>query len=93
MFQGPSDILHLVVPGGLPPRAIFATFLLIQGSPAKSPLVKCKDGNVVLRELGMYVVVSSHVFCETVNKDENCFRLQAGIGSGVELRAVRTCAL
>jgi hypothetical protein len=90
MAKRPLNIPHLVLPPGLSVQAILTFLLLIQCGPAKSSLVKGEDRDAFLRELGMNILISVDMFCESMDEDQGCFGRGSRVRPGVEFGGLRT---
>lgn len=86
----PLDIPELVFPGRFTVRAVGALVFLVQGGPPVASCVVRKDCDAALGPDRMSVLVSSDVFCKSMDKDEDRLGLSSFICTGVKLGARMT---
>lgn len=91
MVDSPLDILKLLLPAGLPIRAVFTLPLQVQGRPPEATLVKCEYSYVACRPSRKHVFIPSNMLGEPMheNHDTLCCRSRA-VRASVELSALWT---
>ena len=90
MPNRPLNIPELLLPTRLPIRAALALIRPVQRGHAEPTSVISEESDPFLRVLDVHVVVSTDVFGEAVNENEEGFRLVSLVSSGVELSPGRT---
>ena len=85
MPNRPLNIPELLFPARLPIRATLALIRYIQRGLAEPASIVSEDGDTFLRILDMGVVVSTDMFSEAVNENEQRLGLISFVGPGVEI--------